>query len=213
MPSHILYSVAFFVAIAINGNSQSSEPVEQLPSDKRTVELLEGLQDASPDLTLWKLGDRMFPVYHRMLCEQDVPDFRVERILQTILSVDDTDRSQFIPLALANLASSRSGVRCSAATLIGTIGTQRNVGPLVSLLYDTSDEPFYATAFHAARAIVNIGGPADVVAFDIWLIDNARKCANGVQPKNNAMLRGYMIKCRDRLKARIADPRAICLPK
>jgi HEAT repeat protein len=160
-----------------------------LPSDARLQTLLRSGADEDHK-TLINYGERLFPAYERLLADKTKNIREVEGILG-ILRYVKADRSRFVDDAAEVLASPLSSWRRISLQLLADIGRERDASPVVALL---SDEQ-YSVAYNAAETLAAIGGPRELVAFDIWLITNPRR--------KDEELRRHVAKCRAELKQRL----------
>jgi hypothetical protein len=86
-------------------------------------------------------------------------------------------------------------VRWVAVQLLEQIGTNVEGSAVVALLSDAEKLVAYA----AAKTLVAIGGPRELIAMDAWLL--------GVSHQDDRQLRLHVKKCRDRLAERLDTSR------
>lgn len=158
----------------------------KLPSEEYLHLLLRRIDDNKRKILL-AYGERLFPTYEKILTDEQSPGPSVSGVLK-ILSHSKGDRSRFVDLAVAKLTTNVQW-RNDALFLLGRIGSEREASPIVALMSD----PF--STYLAAEAIAAIGGPRELVAFDVWLATNPLR--------KREDLRKHVAKFRDDLKQRL----------
>jgi HEAT repeat protein len=140
------------------------------------------------------LGAKTFPAYEQILKDPKAGRDEISRIFG-VLSAVNADRNQFLEHAIAGLTSSDTVVRLSAVALLGQIGSERDVAPVVALLSDETWE----VSFAAAKTLAAIGDRRALAAMNVWLNSGLHRAnAAGYEAQ-----RKHVIKCRDELKERL----------
>ena len=137
---------------------------------------------------LIKLGDRLFPAYERLLTDRIKNAQAIEGAFYVLCYVK-ADRSRFVEPAVKLLAFPASSTRRMSLHLLMEIGGVREASPVVALLSDRD------VVFTAATALAAIGGPRELVAFDVWLMTSPLR--------EIVDIRQHVAKCRAELKQRL----------
>jgi HEAT repeats len=114
-------------------------------------------------------GKRLFSACEAII-EKPESDAEVEFAFY-LLCYKKGDRSRFVNPAVRALAHKAPGVRCTAAWLLGEIGSRNEAPALSALLSDGN----LNTVTAAVEALVAIGGPNELVALDDWLRTTDRR--------------------------------------
>ncbi len=134
--------------------------------------------------------------YERMLTAPDTHPWHLSGLYSVILG-SNVDQKRFLPAALRHLTHSGDGVRLSATTFVGRVGTAADSGPLLVLLSDPKSEVGYA----AARSLGQLGDDRTVIALELWL---RFACKPGDDPAVPQGMAIWVTKARDEIKARLA---------
>lgn len=153
------------------------------------LETLSG--DEYPRDRLIQYGFKYYPVYYDLLQEASTEALVKMRIMN-VLAECVGDRSQFLEPARRGMADTDAGVRREAVLLIPHVGGGKYSAAVAVLLSD----PDRTVAYAAAKSLTEIGGPSEIVAFDIWL---ARAVKNP-----DAVLKQRVTECRRKLVERLA---------
>jgi len=116
-----------------------------------------------------KLGTRRLYAAFEVILDDPREDQETVCLFSTLLS-HEGDRSRFVKPAVSRLAHPNPSVRTVALMLLEKIGTQNEATAVVALLSDRDR----TVAEEAARALVKLGGPNEVVAMDAWLQGDCR---------------------------------------
>lgn len=203
--SSSLFLFVCLIPLACKGEDSASNPrrngdTAEPPLDVRNVrEVRMALRVKEPDKTSEKyrqylihMGEKAFPAYEAILSDPKAYDVEVCGVFGIIYEVKG-DCRRFIKYALARFMDSDYGVRRCAVWILGAIGSAAEASPVVALLSDEEKIVAYA----AAKTLVAIGGPNEVVAMDVWL--------RGVSHRDDRELREHVQKCRDALKKRLSE--------
>ncbi len=103
----------------------------------------------------------------------------------------------FILASLNKLVDPEPEIRMFALKLLGVIGTEQEIGPIIVMLSDEENEVSYA----AAVALAAIGNERTVIAFDLWI----------KSPSNKAKVSKLkdMKQCREELRVRLDKEKAM----
>lgn len=190
---HVMHCVSVSCILLLPFIEWQQQIADDKPAETSIRQLL-----ASTELN-WKddlveLGDKAFPIYHKLLSNpDDIECVDISRILY-VVSLINADRKPFLDAAVKLLTHQHVGVRVSALEFIAQNGSVHDIAQVNVLLSDPRIEPAYA----AATALVAIGISRTIAAFDTWLRATEKNVDNvGAQRK-------HVIKCREELAARLA---------
>ncbi len=144
---------------------------------------------------LVKVGAAAFPAYEAIIADPRSGETEYGRIFWVLHDIP-ADRTRFIEPVIKSLTSRSEPLRRSAVRLLGKIGTEKEIAPIVALL---SDEEI-SVVHEAAAALAAIGGERELVALEIWI--RAAKA----QKLDSLFIEGVSKPC-DALKKRLEDTR------
>lgn len=144
---------------------------------------------------LIELGERVFPIYLRILAAKDADPTEVGCIFGVLAAVK-ADRSQFLEHAVAGLTHEHVSVRRVAVQLLAQIGTVADLAPVVAMLSDSE----WTNAIAAGKTLAAIGDKRTLTAMDVWLNSHAGKADSD---KIQVEVHKHVTKARDELKARL----------
>jgi|GEM_PF-5073635 len=183
---------------------QIQQPGDVLPTDREVRDLINRDELYESKMKLKELvrhGEKLFPIYHRILNAKDVTRWDLCGVFDTLKHIKG-DRSSFIEPALAALAHPHVSPRRAAMELLTKIGSVKDTVPIVALLSDKE----YTIAIAAAKALSEMGDRRSLAAMNVWL--NSSSDRKPDEEKLQAEVRKYVIQYRDDLKARLAKEEA-----
>lgn len=179
--------------------TKQNKPNYNTISEKDVQELLTPKDFTDGRETLLKIGIGAFEAYDRLLVDPNLPSQKVVLIYHVLMDLD-VDRQRFHQPAIQHIMHSDPYVRLNAAKLLGEIGSQQDIAPLVALLGDQS----YYVINNSATALKSIGDQSTIIAYNVWL--------NSGHYNEPGVLRKHVIRCRDELKARLAKEKKEASP-
>lgn len=169
-------------------------PTEAAPATEDEVYrlLIPRPRKAGEPHPLLLLGDRAFPALEKIITDPTTKPIAVANALSVVKSIPG-DRGRFVDLAAERLAHPEVDIRWAAVGVVGRLGGDADLAPVVPLL---DDDDLTVRAL-AAEALESAGGKRALVAMDGWLRVAAR---NSYPPDDIARVRKH----RDALAARLA---------
>lgn len=166
MTGGILWHLAVFVTVAQPlGTAGPGSPPGVPPADVEGVRLqLSGGEFKDGQRVLAEMGPAAFPALEAIITDPGSKPLHVGRALAILRDID-ADRRRFLDAAIGRLTDPIGGVRSQAVRLLGRIGGDADLLPVVPLLDD--DELLVRTG--AAEALVEAGGKRTLAALNVWL--------------------------------------------
>ena len=155
---------------------------------RRVANMLDGDEYKRDELIQ---GNKIYYSVFLDLLSADKTDPMIKGRIMNVLAECPGDKKQFLQPALRYLSDTEWVVRHQAVLLIPHVGDREHSAAVTALLFD----PDHTIVFAAAKSLALIGGPPEVVAFDIWLAREGKV--------RHAVLRNHVAEQRDQLKARL----------
>ena len=184
--------VHFCLIVALGSTATRID--EKLPSDARVKELLiQDIFDTEPREELVRLGEKLFPTYHRLLNAPNAAWWHHAGVFD-LVARSKGDRSAFLEPAVAGLGHKHVTGRRAALRLLAEIGTTKETPPILALLSDKE----WTLCIAAAEALTEMGDQRTLAALNVWLNSSAERT-----DKSHTEVLKHITKARDDLKARL----------
>lgn len=160
-----LYQLVLPLLLGASGVPVRADPPPVPPADVGAIRLLlTGIEFKDQYRDLVEMGPAAFPAFEAIITDPGSKPTHVARELVVLRNVD-ADRRRFLDPAIGRLTDPIGTVRWHAVRLLGRIGSDADLLPVVPLLDD--DELLVRAG--AAEALVEAGGKRTLAALNVWL--------------------------------------------